>query len=64
MSQPRRQHYVSEMQQRHFTDDKGKLYFFRKSQRETGALQSIPEKIFVEKDHYTLFWSCPVSVDS
>ncbi len=39
MNKPKRQHYVSEMQQRHFTDDEGKLYFFRKSQREKGVLR-------------------------
>ena len=55
MKRPKRHHYVSAMQQRQFTDDEGKLYFFQKDHREKGVTRSSPINIFVKSGLYTQF---------
>lgn len=49
MNIPKRQHYVSQMQLRRFTNAQGQLYFFSKRFPEKGVLTSGPKKLFHER---------------
>lgn len=53
MNLPKRHHFVSEMQQRRFTNEDGKLYFFDKRFPEKGVLATKPKNLFVEGHLYT-----------
>jgi Protein of unknown function (DUF4238) len=53
MTEPKRHHFISQMQMRRFTTTNGRLFFFDKSRPEKGVLESTPGGLFVEKHLYS-----------
>lgn len=54
MSEPRRHHFVSQMQLRRFAGENRKLFSFDKSHPEKRVFESSPKSIFFERDLYSL----------
>jgi hypothetical protein len=54
MSEPKRHHFISQMQLRRFTTANGKLFFSDKSRPEKGVLAGTPRDLFVKNHLYSL----------
>lgn len=53
MNDPKRHHTNPEMLQSRFVNDRGNLYFFNKSQKDRGVLESSPKNLFVKGHLYS-----------
>ena len=54
MTKPRRQHTIPQFILRHFVEDKGRIYYFRKSNVDRGIIPTTPKNTFVEGDAYSI----------
>lgn len=50
---PKRHHFIPQMMLRHFADDDGRLWFWRRAFPKGGARKTATANLFVEKDLYT-----------
>ena len=51
---PKRHHFIPQMMLRHFADDDGRLWFWRRDFAEGDVHKTTTQNLFVEKDLYTL----------
>ena len=54
MTKPRRQHTIPQFLLRHFVEDKGRIYYFRKANPDRGIIATTPKNTFVEGDAYSI----------
>lgn len=53
MDNPKRQHYIPRMLLKHFVNEEGRLFFYKKDLPEIGVKSATPRDLFVKKDLYT-----------